>query len=204
MTTQAVPYGWLLCDDTWHSNSESSYRYWNLWNALPSSMKNGDNFIVDLRELVLVGAGQQNYFNISAHDVYNLGDFRDDQMESHNHYINHYHDKGTMKITGSVYSVFGSNKGGTGLNEGDFKGDGCFITQYQNYDGSWAGGGGGGLRQKRIVLDTDNTGSWTGRTGIAIDNNGNPYEYSGQNSGRTWTTTHGKQIGVYYMIKWAP
>ena len=39
----------------------------------------------DLRESVLVGAGQNTHNSIAVHDVYSVGDFRDDQMQGHWH-----------------------------------------------------------------------------------------------------------------------
>ena len=39
----------------------------------------------DLRECVLVGAGQNTHNSIATHDVYNVGQFRDDQMQGHWH-----------------------------------------------------------------------------------------------------------------------
>ena len=39
----------------------------------------------DLRECVLVGAGQNTKNTIAAHDVYNVGQFKDDQLQGHEH-----------------------------------------------------------------------------------------------------------------------
>lgn len=39
----------------------------------------------DLRECVLVGAGQNTKNTIVAHDVYNVGQFKDDQLQGHEH-----------------------------------------------------------------------------------------------------------------------
>ena len=41
----------------------------------------------DLRESVLVGAGQNTHNSISTHDVYNVGQFRDDQFQDHTHSV---------------------------------------------------------------------------------------------------------------------
>lgn len=41
----------------------------------------------DLRECVLVGVGQNTKNTIAAHDVYNVGQFKDDQLQGHNHRI---------------------------------------------------------------------------------------------------------------------
>ena len=39
----------------------------------------------DLRECVLVGAGQNTKNTIAAHDVYSVGQFKDDQLQGHEH-----------------------------------------------------------------------------------------------------------------------
>ena len=39
----------------------------------------------DLRECVLVGAGQNTHNTIATHDVYSVGEFKDDQMQGHWH-----------------------------------------------------------------------------------------------------------------------
>ena len=41
----------------------------------------------DLRECVLVGAGQNTHNSIATHDVYNVGQFRDDQFQDHKHSV---------------------------------------------------------------------------------------------------------------------
>ena len=41
----------------------------------------------DLRESVLVGAGQNRHNSIATHDVYNVGEFRDDQFQDHTHSV---------------------------------------------------------------------------------------------------------------------
>ena len=41
----------------------------------------------DLRECVLVGAGENKHNSIATHDVYNVGQFRDDQFQDHTHSV---------------------------------------------------------------------------------------------------------------------
>lgn len=41
----------------------------------------------DLRECVLVGAGQSTRAEIAKHDVYSVGEFKDDQLQDHTHYV---------------------------------------------------------------------------------------------------------------------
>ena len=49
----------------------------------------------DLRECVLVGAGKNKHNSIATHDVYDVGQFKDDQFKSHNH---------SAKITGGEHA----------------------------------------------------------------------------------------------------
>ena len=41
----------------------------------------------DLRECVLVGAGQNTHNSIATHDVYSVGQFKDDQLQQHKHLL---------------------------------------------------------------------------------------------------------------------
>ena len=75
-----APYGWLLCDGATYDTA----KYSKLYDFL------GTNKLPDLRECVLVGAGQSsNEYNadtnpngIHEHDVYSVGEFKDDQLQN--------------------------------------------------------------------------------------------------------------------------
>lgn len=41
----------------------------------------------DLRECVMVGAGKNTTLKIAVHDVYALGEFKDDRLQEHTHYV---------------------------------------------------------------------------------------------------------------------
>lgn len=98
----------------------------------------------DYRETILVGAEQSTRAEIAEHDVYTLGEFKDDQFQGHNHQAN-----------------LAGNTGNAGDNiRGERNG-------YYNY-----------LRPGTPISD---------------GTNGTP---------RIGTTTHGKQIGVNYIIKY--
>lgn len=123
-----APKGFLLCNGATYQTSQ----YPGLASELGAT---GDTFKVpDLREVVLVGVGQNSTLSIAAHDVYTLGQFKDDQMQSH------------------VHSQCGSE-----------------------------GQGHGSSTPKAAELVWTNTGYNTGRRG---------------------DTTHGKQYGVNYIIKY--
>lgn len=49
---------------------------------------NGGNFTLpDFRECALVGANRNATHSIETHDVFSVGQFKDDQLQSHQHYV---------------------------------------------------------------------------------------------------------------------
>ena len=90
-----APAGWLLCD----GSAVSRETYTALFSVIGTAYGAGDGSttfnVPDLRESVPVGVGQSsNDYNAStnptgivAHDVYDLGQFKDDQMQTHNHQL---------------------------------------------------------------------------------------------------------------------
>ena len=68
--------GYLYCDGS--TFDETAYPALYLYL--------GSNVLPDYRECVMVGAEQNTTDNIAEHDVYTQGQFKDDQMQSHNHY----------------------------------------------------------------------------------------------------------------------
>ncbi len=79
-----VPDGWFLCDgtDTTGTADELATCYPSLYASLGNS-----NVIPDLRECALVGAGENTHDTIATHDVYTLGQFKDDQLQTHQHAV---------------------------------------------------------------------------------------------------------------------
>lgn len=65
------PNGYLICDGSEFSTTD----YPALYTFL------GDNHTPDLRECTLVGVGQNSSDTIADHDVYTLGEFKDDQVQ---------------------------------------------------------------------------------------------------------------------------
>lgn len=133
-TTDPADKNWLICDgrDTTGTDIELETHYPSLFMFL-----GGTNVLPDLRECTPVGVGQNGTDTIATHDVYTLGQFKDDQMQSHTH---------------AMYTVSAS-----------LSGSGYSTIQGQNYN-----------------QGTRKTVSMSGRTG---------------------TTTHGKQKGVNWIIK---
>lgn len=66
---------WLLADGS-HVDANLHPRLAAVMPTLP-----------DLRECVLVGAGQNKHNSIATHDVYSVGQFRDDQFQDHTHSV---------------------------------------------------------------------------------------------------------------------
>lgn len=137
-----APEGFLFCD----GSEVSRVTYSKLLGVIGETYGSGDGSttfnLPDYRETVLVGAGQNEKLNIKTHDVYNIGEFKDDQMQGHEH-----------------------------------------LT-YKNYEGGATGGAG----------TVTNFGGKQSTEGIINDGvNGTP---------RTGLTTHGKQVGINYIIKY--
>ena len=84
-----VPSGWLLCDGT----AVSRTTYSTLFNVVGTSFGSGDGSttfnLPDFREASPVGAGQNELNTIAAHDTYTVGQFKDDQIQSHTHSYNY-------------------------------------------------------------------------------------------------------------------
>lgn len=80
---QTPPNGYLLCD----GGSYAVADYQDLYDVIGNTY-GGDstNFNVpDYRETVLVGVGENTTDTIATHDVYELGEFKDDQLQTHTH-----------------------------------------------------------------------------------------------------------------------
>lgn len=78
-----APNGYLLCDGASYKVAD----YEDLYNVIGNTY-GGDsaNFNVpDYRETVLVGVGENTNDAITHHDIYGLGEFKDDQIRSHTH-----------------------------------------------------------------------------------------------------------------------
>lgn len=178
-----TPNGWFPCDGREVSRDE----YPALFEAIGTTYGAGDGTttfkLPDYRESALVGTGTRAT-GVATHDEYTLGQFKDDQFASH------CHTRGTMNITGQVALM------GNGNNPND------------------------GNRQNYFIPDK---ASGAFQVGAAVPNAGfdsvvmtvaqNCGRYLGFNAACCWTGstscngatsggTHGKRIGVNYIIKW--
>jgi microcystin-dependent protein len=79
-----VPEGYLLCDGREVSREE----YADLFKAIGTTWGAGDGSttfnVPDMREVAPVGVGTSSR-NEPAHDTFLLGEFKDDQLQSHTH-----------------------------------------------------------------------------------------------------------------------
>ena len=141
-----TPNGWFPCDGREVSRDE----YPALFEAIGTTYGAGDGTttfkLPDYRESALVGTGTRAT-GVATHDTYTLGQFKDDQLQNHQHY----------RYAGNY------NGWNRGIEQGDFF---TFIQDSNEYS----------------------NGKQTG-------------DVFGDES-RKGTTTHGKRIGVNYIIKW--
>lgn len=138
----AAPEGFLLCN----GQEVSRFTYAKLYGVIGDTYGAGDGSttfdLPDYRETTLVGAGASSNPKIKAHDIYEVGEFKDDQMQGHKHLIQMFlYQEGTRGPAGNYFD-YGSSDTSNPTNDGV---------------------------------------------------NGTP---------RTGSTTHGKQIGVNYIIKY--
>lgn len=155
---------YALCKGQTLNNADGTFN--DLENALGTAWGNtpGDGLVTlpDLRECVLVGCGQRET-GISNHDIYNLGDFKNDRFASHGHGNN-------FRLTDGPYSeaaptVSGSTPGGS-----------TWVSTYTT-NVSVAKSGAYHTHPLNIALRGDIVASGSGNV------------------------THGKQVGVNYIIK---
>lgn len=137
-----APEGFLFTE----GQEVSRNAYPRLFAVIGTKYGEGDGVttfnLPDYREVVFVGVGQNVKLDIKAHDVYELGQFKDDQMQGHKHSI----------------TMFQYQQGERGP-EGNYFNLGTSDTSDPINDGV----------------------------------NGTP---------RTGLTTHGKQVGINYIIKY--
>ena len=178
----------------------------------------------DLRECVLVCAGRSERTEITNHDEYTAGQFKDDQFAEHSHNVSstvsdpghehtvtdpghghsvsdpgHDHGRGTYEITGRLGTI--------GIN-------GLVATGAFKEDGEGGTIDNDGARDS--VVDFTASRSWTGRsekvtTGVSVNSRttgitvgshatGITVDTTEEKAGATDKVTHGKQFGVYYYI----
>lgn len=109
---QIAPYGYLICDGASYLVKD----YPDLYAVIGNTYGGDDtNFNVpDYRETVLVGVGENTTDTIASHDVYELGEFKDDQFQGHWHNLGNLNGTVTVALGASIKgsNVQGANPGG--------------------------------------------------------------------------------------------
>ena len=159
----------------------------------------------DLRECALVMVGRSERTEITNHDEYTVGQFKNDQFAEHNHTATstvtdpghahtvtdpgHDHGRGTQEITGTIGEIL---QGSTS--------SGAFYSVRGSVEDKNDGEPG-----ERVYFEASRT--WTGRsseetTGVTVDSNttGISVATTTANAGAADNVTHGKQVGVYRYI----
>lgn len=82
---QTAPHGYLLCDGASYKVADYPHLYAVIGNTYGGDTENFN--VPDYRETVLVGVGENTTDTITEHDVYELGEFKDDQLQTHIHKV---------------------------------------------------------------------------------------------------------------------
>ena len=167
------PSGWLICD----GREVGRVEYKELFDVIGIfyGSSNASSFKVpDYREAALVGVGTRGN-GVSIHDTYALGQFKDDQFANHTHAQNaHAHTQSAHNH--KVKAEFGTN---SNLTAGNAPPNG----NYMQIAGPNAG----------TKMDS---GTFTS-VAPAITATTATNQYTGATSGGT----HGKRVGLNYIIK---
>ena len=138
-----VPYGYLLADGASYKVADYPDLYAVIGNTYGGDTENFN--VPDYRETVLVGVGENTTDTIASHDVYGLGEFKDDQLQRI---------QGTY-TTGAIYN----ESYGIGPNTYDGAFTFAIEGEYSKYAVSQVvGGGGGGIGVRLDSARTTRTG----------------------------------------------
>ncbi len=150
-----------------------------------------DGNLPDMRECVMVCAGRSERTEITNHDEYTAGQFKDDQFAEHNHSFTPSGSvtstftgtAGTVNVSGGnhrhIYNVFTNAAQPHGMGSPDYTQQG--INSYTSYSGD--------LSMSGTFTPSGSVGStFTGDEGATSV------------AGAADKVTHGKQFGVYYYI----
>lgn len=148
---------YAFCDGQTLDNTDGTYN--DLEDALGTAWENtpGDGLVTlpDLRECVLVGCGGQRGSGVGNHDVYSLGEFKDDRYASHSH-------DNDFSATASVSE---STPGGA------------------------------------VTVSTYTSNVSVARSGSKHNHSVSVSLKGSIQSSGSGSVTHGKQVGIYYIIK---
>lgn len=80
---QTTPNGYLICNGASYAVADYPDLYAVIGNTYGGDAENFN--VPDYRETVLVGVGENTTDTIASHDIYGLGEFKDDQFQGHWH-----------------------------------------------------------------------------------------------------------------------
>lgn len=80
-----IPSGYLLCNGAEVLKTTYAELYAVIGDAFGTASDNTKFVLPDLRETVPVGIGENDVQTIAYHDVYTLGEFKDDSLGKHDH-----------------------------------------------------------------------------------------------------------------------
>ena len=176
-----APYGWFMCDgtDTEGTANELETCYPYLYDIC------GGNVLPDWRECAPVGAGRNTLDSMSAHDTFEVGQFKDSMIS------NHTHNRGTMNISGRIMDVFGPSGSPQCRGDGAFSvalaGQRADITQYGGV-GVMPGGIGSNANMYAYYATLNASGNWSGETSNPLNCQAGSF-------------TRGKRKGINFIIK---
>lgn len=157
-----------------------------------------DGNLPDMRECVMVCAGRSERTEITNHDEYTAGQFKDDQFAEHDHSVS-----STVIDPGHDHTVTDPGHGHTVTDPGH--GHTVYMDGAKNENGIGYATNGGDWEGTLTGSTSTNT------TGVSINNNTTGISVNDNTTGITVNTTeekagaadkvtHGKQFGVYYYI----
>ena len=181
-----VPTGYLLCNGQQVSKEDYAALYAVIGAAYNRSTDGEDSQLTvfrvpDLRECSPIGVGQRAS-GVESHDVYALGEFKDDSFASHGHPCSTTDTDHTHGFSGSI---------STSTVQGRYA---SYDDNYPQVIGIQGASGG------NLVTFPSLGGSCWGTTGWQSNKHGN-YHHSHTIGNTGGTTTHGKLLGMNYIIK---
>ena len=102
---QTPPNGYLLCDGSSYAVADYQDLYDVIGNTYGGDTENFN--VPDYRETVLIGVGENTTDAITTHDVYELGEFKDDQLQGHEHYVYKNYESGSTGGAGNTTTYGG-------------------------------------------------------------------------------------------------
>lgn len=193
-----VPTGYLLCNGQQVSKKDYAALYAVIGATYNRSTDGEDSQLTvfrvpDLRESVPVGIGKRDT-GVTIHDPLGLGQFRDDAIKQHTHGLNN-HTHSFAGTTGGMSrnssgSISSSNYGVIGsAYDSVLSTSGCLSISDRN--GRRRTGGDSSDSPKTLSIDVQHTHNFSGTTGGSTANT----------TAVGGTTTHGKNLGLNYIIK---